>query len=564
MKLIPAVKDLQFHEGALHNRALKFPDQNVDPRIAALFSHFPTAEDGTPVYISAGEENEESYRLYISEHQITIDAAGAAGAFYALQTLRQIYAQGHIPCLTIMDQPDFSFRGFYHDITRGKISTVATIKELIDRMAYYKLNSLQLYVEHVFPFKETEDLIGATGCITAEELLEIKAYCHANFIDFIPSLSTFGHMYELLQQPRYQHLRVLKDYEKVPNFWHERMKHHTVDPLHPESIALVQSLIDQYAPLFDSEYFNICCDETFDLHSCAQSPEEVGKIYLDFVQKIISHVSAKGRKIMMWADILLEHPETITALPEDTWFLNWYYWANFQEMERRISTFAKLGRTQIVCPGTCSWNRFCEGLAIGEHNICGMAEIGHRYGAKGVLNTNWGDWGHLSSMEMVMYGLVLGAEKSWSVHTKVDDRFYDNVNFLLYGCDNGVQMLKAVSAMQDRISWRDVADNYFTLRHQIDQPLKPVAQEDIEAILTDYVAIRDTLSQQHWQHDEFRQEMLIAAEGICLMAQLAARQFGYPLKPVTDAVPWMDKYRDSWIRQNKINELENVLAVFQA
>ena len=78
MKLIPAVKDLQFHEGALHNRALKFPDQNVDPRIAALSSHFPTAEDGTPVYISAGPGNGESYRLHISEHQITIDAAGAA------------------------------------------------------------------------------------------------------------------------------------------------------------------------------------------------------------------------------------------------------------------------------------------------------------------------------------------------------------------------------------------------------------------------------------------------------------------------------------------------------
>ena len=36
-----------------------------------------------------------------------------------------------------------------------------------------------------------------------------------NFIEFIPSLSTFGHLYELLEQEQYKHLRVLKDFEKV-------------------------------------------------------------------------------------------------------------------------------------------------------------------------------------------------------------------------------------------------------------------------------------------------------------------------------------------------------------
>ena len=55
-----------------------------------------------------------------------------------------------VPCLHIKDKPDFKYRGFYQDVTRGKIPTVDTIKKLIDTMAYYKLNSLQLYVEHVF------------------------------------------------------------------------------------------------------------------------------------------------------------------------------------------------------------------------------------------------------------------------------------------------------------------------------------------------------------------------------------------------------------------------------
>ena len=43
------------------------------------------------------------------------------------------------------------------------------------------------------------------------------------------------------------------------------MGHHTIDVSNEESIALVGSLIEQYVPLFRSEKFNICCDETFDL-----------------------------------------------------------------------------------------------------------------------------------------------------------------------------------------------------------------------------------------------------------------------------------------------------------
>ena len=146
-------------------------------------------------------------------------------------------------------------------------------------MAYYKLNSLRLYVEHVFAFEETKGLRGATGFLTKEEIREIGAYCRENFVVFIPSLSTFGHMYELLEQAQYRHLRVLKNFVASPNFWRERMSHHTIDPFDPESIAFVQNLINQYAPHFDSDTFNICCDETFDLKQYQTQGLDVGAIY---------------------------------------------------------------------------------------------------------------------------------------------------------------------------------------------------------------------------------------------------------------------------------------------
>ena len=61
------------------------------------------------------------------------------------------------------------------------------------------------------------------------------------------------------------------------------MKHHTIDPLNSESFEVIKSLIDQYAPNFESEYFNICCDETFDLKKYQEQGKDVGKIYVDFV-----------------------------------------------------------------------------------------------------------------------------------------------------------------------------------------------------------------------------------------------------------------------------------------
>lgn len=58
--------------------------------------------------------------------------------------------------------------------------------------------------------------------------------------------------------------------------------------------------------------------------------------------------------------------------------------------------------------------------------------------------------------------------------------------------------------------------------------------------------------------DEYRQEMLIAAEGICVMAELSAKLAGYEIEPVTDARAWLDKYSDSWLRKNKPSELYRI------
>lgn len=563
MNLIPQVKSQELTGGFLSVKALRPVSEDLDRRLLSALEKLPCDPAGTDLALSLTGDSGECYSLRICPDRITIEADGPAGAFYAIQTLRQLFKEDQVPCLYIKDWPDYSHRGFYHDVTRGRIQTVETIKKLIDDMAYYKLNSLQLYVEHVFQFKETKDLWSSFGYLTKEEILEIDDYCRENFIDFIPSLSTFGHLYDLLEQPKYKHLRVLKDYLTIPNFWHARMRHHTIDPLNPESFPVVKSLIDQYSPHFTSGYFNICCDETFDLKRYAEEGLDEGRIYVEFVKKIIAHVQSKGKTVMMWADILLEHPETITDLPEDILFLNWYYNANPEKIDHKIAAFAKSGKKQIVCPGTSSWYRLCENVDVAEPNIIKMIETGYKYGAVGVLNTNWGDWGNPCSLELGMYGMVLGAEKSWSVGTEIDSGFYHAVNALLYGSENGIQSLKAVSALHKHISWKQVCQNYFALRYENGEGMEFIPEDEVKLVQKGYQAIAEKLSAAHWGNDEYRKEMLIAAEGICVMAELSAKLAGYEVVPVTDPQGWMARYSESWMRKNKASELYRIMEMFE-
>ena len=559
LKLIPEVKKIVYTGGVLAKKAI-CPCPVSDIRLQKALDKLPQAADGMALCVTVTGGEGEGYFLRVAETAITLEANTEAGAFYGIQTLRQLFTEATVPCVEITDAPDFPHRGFYHDVTRGRIPTVETLKKLIDDMAYYKLNSLQLYVEHVFPFKETEKLIEKTGCLTAEELKELESYCEENFITFIPSLSTFGHMFEILNQPQYQHLAVLDTYKASPNFWLDRMAHHTINPLKEESIGVVRSLIEQYLPLFQNNFFNICCDETFDLDRYLEC-EDPGKVYAEFVKKIIAIVREKGKDVMMWADILLKHPEVINDIPEETVFLNWFY--RVPVPEENIAKLAKMGKKQIVCPGTTTWNRFCEDLAVEEENICKMAEYGHKHGALGVLNTNWGDWGNPCSMELGMYGLVLGAAKSWAVDTLVGEAFYSAVNHLLYQGEDGIGCLKALCKMHRYIVWRDFVRNYH--HRKAGEPLEftTITVQAVKEIQAGYLQLKEALSAP-WAQDNYRKEILCAAEALCVVAELTAKMDGMEIPRITDTEKFIATYEENWRAANKESELSEMTGFFRA
>ena len=559
LKLIPQPKRIQYSSELLDNPGIRVMSCPDDLRIRRLLDKLPLSDTGIGLKIEVGDTNSESYTLKITKEQISIHAGSIQGAFYGIQTLRQIYANGCIPCCEIEDAPDFECRGAYLDITRGKVPKLETIKAFIDKIAYYKMNSLQLYVEHTYEFKEYEDSLERTGYITSAELKELDLYCKENFIDFIPSLSTFGHLYELLEKDRYKHLCILDDYTPERHFWIERAKHHTIDPLHPESYPLIKSLIDQYRPNFTSEWFNICCDETFDLkESQRHKDKDTGTLYVDFVLQIIDHLRKNGKKVMMWGDVLLNHPEQIHKLPDDAVLLNWFYKAD--PNPEQIKCFHDAGKPQILCVGTQTWSRFCENIPIALLNIQNMTQLGRQYGAKGILTSIWGDNGHTSSLALAECSLAFGAERSWNVETDKEDIF-GKVDKLTYKAEGLSKYANELCALETEFPWVGMILLYEDRCMGIPHKFPYYAEELVLPFVEKCKDYCKRLASEPYDN-EHKKEMLVVAEGLMVMAEIGAVQNGSKMKRSTNTEQWLKKYRGLWLSNNKESELKQIENIF--
>jgi len=414
MNLIPAVKTMTKTEGAVPCADICV--RNL-PSLPSYTEHLIRSFDrggNLPLTVQRGDHpSAESYRLAVKSDGIAIEADGVRGVFYAAQTLLQLCEDGTIPCVVIEDEPDLAYRGFYQDVSRGRIPTLDTLKVLVDRLSALKMNSLQLYIEHTHRFQEYVGINEDLGFYTDEEILELDRYCRERCVDLVPSLSSFGHLYYLLSSDKYKHLCEMPDYQPARHQWHERLLHHTIDPENPESLAVITSLISQYLPLFTSPYFNICCDETFDLCKGRNAGGDVAKAYGGFVSKLCAFLKERGKTVMMWSDIVMKHPEVLDIIPDDVIYLNWDYDMNANGLNAPF--LEQHGKQQIVCPSVHSHKRLVEKLEYAVPNIDKVTTRGFDHQALGVLVTNWGDYGHICADECMLFGMAFAAAKAWNV-----------------------------------------------------------------------------------------------------------------------------------------------------
>ena len=562
MHLIPTPKILRETKDIIYNKTIAFDYVGIEERLTKAIQKLPHSDDGLPLTIRVEGSEGESYTLDLTNAGVVITAPSTIGAFYGVQTLRQLLSNETVFACHVEDAPDFAFRGYYHDVTRGKIPTLETLKELVDYLAYMKVNSFQLYVEHSFAFREYSDSVGRTGCLTAQEIRELDDYCHENYVELIPSLSCFGHLYELLEKPQYKHLQVLENYEPQHLYWQERMAHHTIDPLHPESFSLIKGMIDQFLPLFRSDKFNICCDETFDLQKGKHRDKDIGKLYIDFVNQLIAYLKTQGKQVMMWGDVILQHMDHVQGIPKDTIFLNWFYGADKHEAEEKVRQFSQAVQPQIVCPATWAWNHFCEHLPESVPNITHMTQLGKQYGAMGVLNTNWGDYGDPCGTDMRLFGMAYGAARSWNTSTDAQT-VATCTDALIYDHSGTFAILQRVSQMERTVHYGDLSWMYNNLYFPGKLAVADRKESELREVRNQCLDLIEELRLQSWTNDYFRQEILIAIRGVAVMAELMMKLWGYGVTRLTDTESWLAQYRAAWLKKNKESELAEIEKMFR-
>ena len=364
------------------------------------------------------------YHLRIRPDGICLRAIGVSGFRYGAVTLMQLIEAGGatLPAMDIEDWPDFAVRGVMLDISRDKVPTISTLEGLIDLLAGWKINQLQLYTEHTFAYRGHETVWRGASAMTGAQVRHLDEYCRRRGIELVPNQNSLSHMERWLRHRRYARLAECAGPWKTP--WGEVRRQSTaLNPTNPGSIRLVSSLYDQLLPHFSSGLFNVGCDEPWELGqgrsrgACRRRGAE--RVYLDYLLKVRRAAARHRRRVLFWGDWLEKYPDLIERLPDDVVPLVWGYEAD-HPFDRSCSRLQARGLAFYVCPGTSSWCSFGGRTNNSLTNLRLAAQSGLRHRATGYLITDWGDFGHRQYLPVSYAGFLYGAALSWCVATNSD------------------------------------------------------------------------------------------------------------------------------------------------
>ena len=364
-------------------------------------------------------KKQQGYHLKISKESITILAYDEVGLFYADKTLKQIVQQfldeDMLPCLEIEDWPDFPVRGIMLDISRDKIPTMDSLYALIDMMSSWKINQLQLYIEHAFAYQQHATVWKDSSPLTAEQAQSLDSFCRDRFIELVPIQNSFGHMHRWLKHEQY------KDLAELSEGWGSGFtcdkEPFTLCPTDSRTMGFLNSLYDELLPNFSSRNLGVGLDETLELgkgkSKAICQANGVGRVYLDFLNKLEKEVSKRGHVMMYFGDVIIKYPELIAELPRNAIVVHWGYGAHFP-YDKDCRLFAEAGIPFYVAPSNSTYRSVAGRTKRAIMNIRNAVANGLKHGAIGVLNTEWGDCGHWQPQSTSYLGFAYGAALSWA------------------------------------------------------------------------------------------------------------------------------------------------------
>lgn len=368
--IIPLPKQLEFTGEKLtidkdfiliRNTQFKIASQAAEDLFVNSFASFRISETipsgGKGIQIIASQDlKNDAYQLSVNPNGIVIKASNEAGAFWAVQSLKQYLwncnsgqkvSSLEIRCLEIADEPKYEWRGFHLDVSRHMF-TKEYILKVVDWLAYYKFNKFHLHLtddqgwrieSKKFPLlneigswrtfdsndsicmrkaktnpdfaidprfiKERNGKTVYGGYYSREDLAEIIAYAKARFIEIIPEIDMPGHMSAAIRA--YPQLSCTGSAGWGTEF------SYPICPCNNEVFDLTFQIWDEVLDLFPSVYVHIGADEvekdTWQSSVVCQdfmktnNLTNVKEIQSFFVQKLQEHMEAKGKTVIAWDDV---------------------------------------------------------------------------------------------------------------------------------------------------------------------------------------------------------------------------------------------------------------------
>lgn len=492
----------------------------------------------------------ESYALRITSGGLRLAAPDPAGFFYGLQTLRQILRQcgPALPGFEITDAPAFPLRGYYLDISRGRVPRLEMLKRRIRLLASLKINHLELYFEHPFRFAFDPAIAGENDAFDANDLRELDAFCRDHFIELVPSFTCFGHMGRILSLPPHRDLAEVEF--PAPSWeaatWLQRLRGCTLHTRNPDAQELLRRILDEFLPCFSSSRFNLCGDETYDLgkRTPGATPPDIARQYTDHIRFLHTEAARHGKSLMLWGDMLLQHPEAISNLPDGCEILDWAYFPT--NRFEKCGEFISRGLTTTVCPSVRGFGRIFNAVEEARTVLAAYARTGHRLGARGLLNTDWGDYGHFNMPPGALHGLALGAQLAWNPDNDEGASFDQAFSKILFGSEDTrpAEFFSLAGSVPDAIAaWP------FAPLKNIPPPDDPAPARDIAEKAQGWADGFSSLTPTEWVDETDHAQLALACRFLRFSALVA---FGAPAQTTRPLLDELEKaYAPLWFAESQ-------------
>ena len=231
---------------------------------------------------------------------------------------------------------DFSVVAYHVDL-RVQIMPMPTLKALAKEISTLGFNTLIMEWEATYPYKQ-HSIISNRYAYSREEVTEFINYSEGLGLDVIPLQQSLGHAEYILMHERYAYLRA------------DKRNLSQIDPTRLDVARdFFTELYSDMLSTHQSQYVHIGGDETriLDCKRCQEAwgddGEELGKskLYVEYMTMISEIVIAQGKTPLLWADMILAHPDAIADMPKNVIYIDWNYGWKFDRFGENPRTLIK-------------------------------------------------------------------------------------------------------------------------------------------------------------------------------------------------------------------------------